>query len=145
MYNQLKAESVAAMRRDFVVNSRRDRVIFLTGIRRDESKRRKNRPIVEVKGSEIWVNPFINWTKLDLSNYRNMFDVPRNEVSDLLHMSGECLCGAFAKSDELDEVRLWFPDVAAQIDDLERKVSADDTIDDKYCVWGWEKRNVFCG
>ena len=39
-------------------------------------------------------------------------------------MSGECLCGAFAKPDELEEIRLWFPEVAAQIDELQRDVRA---------------------
>ena len=39
-------------------------------------------------------------------------------------MSGECLCGAYAKRGELDEIALWYPDVAARIRDLERRVAA---------------------
>ena len=65
------------------------------------------------------------WTKLDMNTYRLMFkDVPVNEVSDLIHMSGECLCGAFAKPDELEEIRQWFPDTAAEIDSLQAEVEA---------------------
>jgi hypothetical protein len=41
--------------------------------------------------------------------------VPLNEVSQLLHMSGE---------GELDEIRLWFPRVASEIDSLQEEVRA---------------------
>jgi hypothetical protein len=61
----------------------------------------------------------LNWTKMDLNAYRRRFaDVPRNEVSALLHMSGECLCGCFGHPDELEEIRMWFPEAAEYLDDL---------------------------
>ena len=41
-----------------------------------------------------------------------------------MHMSMECCCGAFAKPGELDEIRFWFPDFAAEIDALETEVTA---------------------
>jgi hypothetical protein len=47
-------------------------------------------------------------------------------------MSGECLCGAFAKPGELEMIRFFFPDTAAEIDELERKAKAAK----KHCVWG---------
>lgn len=31
------------------------------------------------------------------------------------HMSGECLCGAFAKPGELDEIRFWYPAMADEL------------------------------
>jgi hypothetical protein len=57
-------------------------------------------------------------------------------LADLIHMSGECLCGAFAKPGELDEIGDWFPDVAAHIRGLEAKVRAAGAPEER-CRWGW--------
>lgn len=125
----------------------RERVIFLAGRRAAESDRRSSRFLagelraIERRGSVIWVSPIVNWTKLDLNAYRRRFpDVPRNEVSDLLHMSGECLCGCFGHPEELEEIRLWFPEVAAYLDDLQRRVAeaALPGVKPEHCRWNWK-------
>jgi hypothetical protein len=78
------------------------------------------------------------WTKPDMNTYRLMMgDVPRNEVSDLIHMSGECLCGAFAHERELEEIGMWFPDVRAEIESLEADVLATGRHAEWKCRWGW--------
>lgn len=51
------------------------------------------------------------------------------------HMSGECLCGSFAKPGELDEIGEWFPDVAATIRALETEVRAAG-FPEPLCRWG---------
>jgi hypothetical protein len=91
---------------------------------------------MEKDGSAIWASPIAMWTKLDMNTYRLMCgDVPVNPVSEKLHMSGECLCGSFAKPNELDEIRMWFPDVAAEIDQLEAEVRAAGHKE-PFCRWG---------
>jgi hypothetical protein len=111
-------------------------VLFLAGRRREESSRRRNIPISDRVGAAVYLSPLATWTKMDLNTYRSMFpDVPRNPVSAVLHMSGECLCGAFAHPGELDEIREWFPDTAAEIDALEEEVRAAGFTSPK-CVWG---------
>lgn len=135
MYQRLKERGLMEVRRDKVKDPRNERVIFLAGRRRDESKRRKNVPSMQKTGSIIWVSPMVNWTKQDLNTYRQMFDVPQNPVSAILHMSGECLCGAFAKPGELEEIEFWFPDVAARIRSLEAEVRAAGHEEWK-CSWG---------
>lgn len=78
----------------------------------------------------MWVNPILNWSKFDVHAYKARYDLPDNWVVEVLHMSGECLCGAYArrktKSDagELAEIRMWFPETAAYIDALTVKVKA---------------------
>lgn len=134
MYQRLKERALRDVRRQLVSNPFRERVVFLAGRRRDESRRRQDIPTVEREGSTVWVSPLANWTALDLNAYRLLRDVPRNEVSDLIHMSGECLCGAFAKPDELDEIGYWFPDVKAEINALEQRVR---DAGQKHCQWGW--------
>jgi 3'-phosphoadenosine 5'-phosphosulfate sulfotransferase (PAPS reductase)/FAD synthetase len=141
MYQRLKERALESVRRQFVEFRYQQRVIFLAGRRADESGRRKGLALkgpIERRGSTVWVSPLLNWTKLDLNAYRRIYpDVPRNEVSDLLHMSGECLCGAFAHPGELDEVGEWFPEVADEIRGLEKEVAAADVAPPERCKWGW--------
>jgi 3'-phosphoadenosine 5'-phosphosulfate sulfotransferase (PAPS reductase)/FAD synthetase len=144
MYQRLKERSLEQVRNELISNPRRERVIFLAGRRKEESGRRKARfganeiSAIERRGSVIWVSPLIGWTKLDLNAYRRLCpDVPRNEVAALLHMSGECLCGAYAQAGELDEIGFWFPDVAAEIRQLEAEALALGTIPPERCKWGW--------
>jgi 3'-phosphoadenosine 5'-phosphosulfate sulfotransferase (PAPS reductase)/FAD synthetase len=136
MYTRLKERQLEQVRNLLVANPRRERVVFLAGRRRSESRRRAAVPEFDRKGSTVWVSPLVLWTKLDLNTYRLMHDVPVNPVTELLHMSGECLCGAFAAKGELDEVRLWFPDVAAWLDDLGNEARANG-VDEQQCQWGW--------
>lgn len=139
MYQRLKERGLMQARRKLVTNPREERVLYLAGRRKAESKRRAGIPEHERRGSIIWASPLANWEKLDLNTYRKMFpDVPHNEVSDLLHMSGECLCGSFAKPDELEEIRYWFPAVAEEIDALEKEVTAAGHPEEK-CKWGYRK------
>jgi len=137
MYQRLKERGLRKARKKIVQQPRRERVVFLAGRRRDESQRRMNIPDMEREGSTVWVSPLVNWTKEDLNTYRMTHrDVPRNAVSDCLHMSGECLCGAFAHAGELDEIAFWYPETAQHIRDLEEKVRAAGHPE-KRCRWGW--------
>lgn len=141
MYSRLKERALRLVRKELVAHPRRERIVFLAGRRRTESQRRMDVPEVEREGSVLWVSPMVYWTKLDMNTYRSLFagtgdEVPHNEVTDLLHMSGECLCGSFAKPNELDEISLWFPEVAEHIRELEKKVEALGTHPPARCRWG---------
>lgn len=141
MYQRLKERALEKVRRDLVEHPMRQRVVFLAGRRADESDRRKGlrtKGPIERRGSTIWVSPLLDWTSLDLNAYRRAYpDVPRNEVSDLLHMSGECLCGSFAHKDELEEVEMWFPETVREIRELEREVIEAGVASPERCRWGW--------
>jgi 3'-phosphoadenosine 5'-phosphosulfate sulfotransferase (PAPS reductase)/FAD synthetase len=138
MFQRLKERPLREVRREFVKNPRTERVLFVAGRRRQESKRRQGIPEHEREGSTVWASPLANWHKLDLSTYRDMHPgIPRNLASDTLHMSGECLCGAFAHAGELDEIAFWFPHVAQEIRDLEAEVLATGKFPEKKCKWGW--------
>lgn len=141
MYQRLKERAFEQMRGELVKHSYQERAVFIAGRRATESDRRKHlafRVPIERKGAMVWAAPLINWTKMDLNTYRTMYpDVPRNEVSDLIHMSGECLCACFAHENELDEISEWFPEFRAYIDDLERRLLASGVAPPERCVWGW--------
>ncbi|MFI6368294.1 phosphoadenosine phosphosulfate reductase family protein [Nocardia sp. NPDC050630] len=125
MYQRLKERGLRQARRKLVTDGRKERVLFIAGRRRQESARRADIPLYERVDSVIWASPLANWTTLDLNTYRQVHgDVPRNPVSAALHMSGDCLCGAFAKPGELEEIRWWYPDTGAELDDIAAAVTA---------------------
>lgn len=145
IYERLKERTFEAVRNQFNPQPRKQRCLFLAGRRRAESAIRSGNkatgrapiPHMERKGSLVWAAPLSMWTKWDMNTYRLMHpDVPRNWVADLLHMSGECLCGSKARRGELEHLREFFPDVAAYLEDLGSRARANG-VDPEKCVWGW--------
>jgi 3'-phosphoadenosine 5'-phosphosulfate sulfotransferase (PAPS reductase)/FAD synthetase len=139
MYQRLKLRAVEQVQRTLLTNPYQQRLLLLAGRRLSESARRTSReiPAIERKTSAVWVSPLRNWSAVDMNTYRLVNeDCPRNRVADLLHMSGECLCGAFAKKGELDEIACWFPEVAAHIETLASRVRAAGAPAER-CQWGW--------
>lgn len=142
MFQRLKERALEQVRRELVTHPRRQRVVFLAGRRRTESDRRNNVPELERRRSTVWVSPLVNWTKLDMNTYRLLCaaagdPVPTNIVSDLIHMSGECLCGAFAHYNERAEVSEWYPDAFDEIAELEAFIADRDDIPEHRKTWGW--------
>ena len=122
MYHRLKGESLDALVAE-TKTRRMDRIVLSTGIRTQESARRMRLHAVPTRrdGAKVWVNPITNLSAYDVGDYIELNGLRRNPVVDKLHRSGECLCGALARPEELDEIALWYPDVAARIRDLERQ------------------------
>ena len=133
MYNRLKDRGFGKIRAQFVENPREQRVVFAAGMRCFESARRmRNTTETSRTGSIQWCSPIAYWTNDHMSEYRETYDVPRNEVSDHLHMSGECLCGAYAKVGELGQLRFFYPEAAEEIDRVQKIAKAAKV----HCVWG---------
>lgn len=103
----------------------KDKVMLVTGVRLSESSRRMGyvKPIQKV-GATVWVAPIFDMTTPQREEYIDNNELDRNRVSLLLGMSGECLCGAYAKPGELNKLSILFPEVAKQIRELEAKVEA---------------------
>lgn len=136
MYQRLKERQLRKARRE--LNEKKKRIIFIAGRRRDESFRRVNVPEFDREGAMVFVTPMINWTKNDIIQYRKRFPgIPRNPVSAMIHMSGECLCGAFAHVGEREEIRFFFPEVIEYIEQLEQNLADRDDIKDECKKWGW--------
>lgn len=137
MFQRLKERSLRQVRKELVRNPRKERVVFLAGRRRQESQRRANIAEFDRQGSIVYVSPLVNWTKPDMTLYRTLNDVPRNEVSDLIHMSGECLCGSFAHKGERSEIELWFPHAFELISELEEEIADRADLAQHVKTWGW--------
>jgi 3'-phosphoadenosine 5'-phosphosulfate sulfotransferase (PAPS reductase)/FAD synthetase len=129
MYVRLKERQLDRLVREHKSN-RTDRVMLVTGVRKAESARRMGYvEEIQREGARVWVAPVANWSDADMLVYRKHHGLLESPVSARLGMSGECLCGAFAKPGELRRIAQHYPAVAQRIRDLER-VSG--------CPWGWE-------
>lgn len=123
-YYYLKQRAIDAVVREHKTH-RADRIGLVTGIRKEESNRRMTGAFAEYvhrEGAQLWLNPILDWTPADKNAYMEEWDLPRNEVVDLLHRSGECLCGAFTRKGEFREIEMWFPETADEIKALEMEV-----------------------
>lgn len=120
VYQRLKDDQIRAHVRTYQ-QRRGDRIGLVTGARTHESERRMrvHPEHVRREGGQLWINPILEWTALDVNAYMAEHDIPRNPVVDKLHRSGECLCGALARPEELNEIEFWFPEVAQRIKALE--------------------------
>lgn len=140
-YQRLKERPLAAFARERKPK-RGHPLVYVTGIRSQESVRRM-RHVEEFqpapKQGWSWHAPIFNWSKADCNAYIDEHGLRRNEVVDVLHMSGECLCGAFARPGERDELRQWYPDTFARIVALEEKVRAAGLV---ASTWGQRPPNV---
>jgi 3'-phosphoadenosine 5'-phosphosulfate sulfotransferase (PAPS reductase)/FAD synthetase len=97
MYQRLKGRQIGRFIREMKTN-RSDKIILSSGIRIEESERRKQKiektGIVQQDGAKVWVASIAHFTSADCETYMKMHDLPRNPVKDKLCMSGECLCVA---------------------------------------------------
>ena len=138
MFQRLKERALRHFMR--TVEPGLHRVVLVSGRRSQESDRRKANVTPHDRSDRIIYASIIHdWSALDVTDFLEAEGLPRNPVVDLLHMSGECLCGAFAHPGELDEIRLWFPEVASRIERLERRVRR------RGFGWGWEGKPPSCG
>ncbi|MET9517464.1 hypothetical protein [Streptomyces sp. NPDC002994] len=152
MYRHLKDEPLMTFRRSVVGDEgRTKKIIYLGGMRWAETERRfRNAEAIDQDGAIVWVSPLVHWTDAHMREYRTRhrchqehehaphrlcFDaaLPLNEVTEHIHMSGECLCGAFAKPGELDEIGFFYPETAARLRALEEQA---ETAGIPACRWG---------
>jgi len=132
IYNRLKERCLRQLTRENKEH-RLEAIALASGVRSEESTRRmRHVERIQKDGSRIYCAVIHDWTKKKCNDYILEHKLERNQVVDLIHMSGECLCGAFAHPGEREELRLWFPDVVDEIERIEKLVAKTE----KPCVWG---------
>ncbi|MGN6216541.1 MAG: phosphoadenosine phosphosulfate reductase domain-containing protein [Solirubrobacterales bacterium] len=135
-YSRLKERRIEEILRETKRGSSRfSSVLFLSGIRRAESRRRSKRKPLTERGSAKFCNPLIDWTAEQMAGYRDRFDLPTSDVAALTHRSGECNCGAFAQAEEeRNLMRTFWPEWWAEaIEALEEEAAA---LGIRWCRWG---------
>lgn len=128
MYQRLKERCIEAMLRDLRAAGPA-RVLLVTGVRSSESARRKIpghlKAVDVLRGkSYAFCAPLINWSGEDRDAYLADHDLPENPVSARLGYSGECLCGSFARPNEIEAVRRVCPAAHAELVRLEGVAAA---------------------
>jgi 3'-phosphoadenosine 5'-phosphosulfate sulfotransferase (PAPS reductase)/FAD synthetase len=121
-YVWLKDRAIAKLVRESK-HKRNDRVGLSTGVRNGDSARRMgySQPVMKVD-ARVWIAPLFHWNKLDLYDYIKEQGIKRSPIAELVGMSGECWCGAFAEPNELEaKIRPNFPCLYRQITDLQAK------------------------
>jgi 3'-phosphoadenosine 5'-phosphosulfate sulfotransferase (PAPS reductase)/FAD synthetase len=136
-YNRLKERCLRHLRRDALGRRRRpgDVMLLVGGMRRAESARRMGTTeemSLEAGEGRAWCAPLTYWTDEDKDAYMAANRLPRNPVVGRLCLSGECLCGAFARPEEYAQIAHAYPEAAAEIRRLEGLAKEAGV----HCVWG---------
>lgn len=141
MYQRLKERALEKVPHDFGISrSQTQRVIFIAGRRRPESKARSTIPYADPRGTIVWVSPLAVWHKADLRAYRLLHPgVPQNPVAQVLGMSGECGCLSNATAGEADRWRSAYPDdpFIRQVEEVEAEIADRPDIPEHRKKWGW--------
>lgn len=134
MYQRLKDRAINAVQREFT-RPKGQPIMYVSGIRQQESVKRMgySEPVQTYK-AQRWVNPLFHWSSYDVRAYCREHNLPRNEVKDNLEMSGECLCGSYAKRGELGLIELFYPWTGRRLRRLEERVTA------AGFPWGWDEK-----
>jgi 3'-phosphoadenosine 5'-phosphosulfate sulfotransferase (PAPS reductase)/FAD synthetase len=121
-YRILKERTLRRIRRAYR-NLYGGRVMFVTGVFRDESSQRAAVPEYDRRGSEVWVNPLAYWRKADVTRYRIDNELPQNPFYKTTGGSGDCLCnwGQFVS---FEDVQRGNPQLAAKLEPVHRECIA---------------------
>ena len=93
-----------------------DGSILASGCRMDESERRlgNTKPISEWEKVTVY-SPIFEWTTAETWAYVKERGYVRPRAYETLGISGDCLCGAFAKEYEREAIRVHHPSIHADI------------------------------
>jgi 3'-phosphoadenosine 5'-phosphosulfate sulfotransferase (PAPS reductase)/FAD synthetase len=132
MYNLFKKPAIRALVRDHK-RKKKDRILLVTGMRRQESIQRMQAtrvPILRI-GAQVWTAPMWEWSRDERDAYQAEHHLERNPIKEKMHISGDCLCGAFREKGDLEIMRIFFPREAERITRLQEQVQA-------RFPWAWD-------
>lgn len=107
-------------------------ITFVSGIRRKESSRRMRtaEPFSYDKGTTTkkkkgmaFIAPLYDWSDQQVWDYIKEHDLEISPAYKTLHISGDCLCGAYADFKEAELLNIFHPETAERIRCLEKKRS----------------------
>lgn len=144
MYIMLKERAIDRLLRE-TKEKRNQRVMLITGVRQHESRRRMENvvsPVVKHK-AKVWVAPMWDWTDEIKAQYMAEHELPENPVKPIMHISGDCLCGAYNDKGDLEILRAFYPQEAERIDKLQTEVMREHpwTWDEQPPKWWSEYQN----
>jgi len=126
---KLKGRAVAQFRKY------RPGAILASGVRLDESVKRLGnvRPVGQWEGVPI-LAPIFDWTTEETWAFALSGGYERPEAYSNLQISGDCLCGAYAREGEYEALKFHYPDLGRSMDSLGESIKERHP---KRCQWGW--------
>ncbi len=124
VFNELKWKPL----REFRKETKERKICFLSGVRRKESRRRMGtvrrvyRDPSDSTGRMLWAAPLIDWSTPRVLEYLRERGIKISPAYGKIGISGDCLCGAYARSGEAELIAKHYPEVAEQIRKLEESV-----------------------
>lgn len=127
--------------RKFILGRRKnhgEQPCVISGVRQDESKRRSVNASKEIyrDGNLYFISPVLYKSDEWMYEYYVKKGLRRSPVYDTLHISGDCLCGCFAKSGELEIINIFHKKLFQKIKYLTWLIKDRTDIADKYKTWG---------
>jgi 3'-phosphoadenosine 5'-phosphosulfate sulfotransferase (PAPS reductase)/FAD synthetase len=122
---------------------KRIRPFIASGVRKKESKQRMKNVKGEYGvfgGCKIW-NPIYEWTNEQVWKYVRKYNIEISPAYETLHISGDCLCGAYAHTKEMNAISIFYPEVAERLEKLELEIKDDKRI--KCKTWGVDNFSSF--
>lgn len=110
--------------------------VLASGTRGPESKRREigTAPISMWEGVPI-IAPIYEWTTEETWGYFHEHGFQRAPAYSTLQISGDCLCGAFAREGEREALEFYYPTIGERFRELTRKLQH--RIKSGRHLWGW--------
>ncbi len=99
-------------------------IVFISGRRKKESKRRmrmKSNTAANVMERMKFYSPIFEWETVDIWDYIKKHNLPRSPIYDTMHMSGDCMCGAFSQRGESQWLNIFHSEIAKRFLELEKK------------------------
>jgi 3'-phosphoadenosine 5'-phosphosulfate sulfotransferase (PAPS reductase)/FAD synthetase len=93
--------------------------ILASGVRSDESQKRagSTKPFGQWEGAPI-LAPIHDWSTAETWNYFIGEGFERSPAYSTLQISGDCLCGAYAREDEKAALEFHYPQIGSYFRDL---------------------------
>ena len=109
--------------------------ILASGVRIDESQKRaaNTKAVGHWEGAPI-LAPIYDWTTEETWAYFHDNGFERSPAYATLQISGDCLCGSYAREGEKESIDFHYPEIGKYLDDLGA------SIKEKHpsrCQWGW--------
>lgn len=131
----LKGRAVRQFRRN------RPGAILASGVRADESVKRaaNTKPVGDWEGVPI-LAPIYDWTTDETWRFFTDHFSERAPAYSTLQISGDCLCGAYAREDERQALEFHYPEIGKQMADIGTARAEQMRCAGKKpvrCEWGW--------
>lgn len=105
-------------------NGKRKNIVFISGVRKLESKRRFGTAMpIQIDPTDKYMRfaaPIVYWDNEETISYCRKRKFELSTCYNTIMMSGDCLCGAYAQKGESALIKKFYPVTAQKIAELEK-------------------------